>query len=142
MAYARAQKTTGLLIIPPLVFGTTAAILTALLLTVIGMYLGFVEAPADFSAAPAHLLQALSGAFGGFGEPVLQGATWTTDAPFRETAAAIDAMTQRGLLAGGGSRHAVTSLATSRMKTGCPLPRIVTPASPGARATCRDVRMP
>lgn len=55
--------------------------------------------PADFSAAPAHLLHALCSAFGSFGEPVLQGATWTTDAPFRETAAAIDAITQRGLLA-------------------------------------------
>lgn len=70
--------------------------------------------PADFSAAPAHLLQALSGAFGGFGEPVLQGATWTTDAPFRETAAAIDAMTQRGLLAVEMEAAALYAFAAAR----------------------------
>ena len=70
--------------------------------------------PADFSAAPAHLLQALSGAFGGFGEPVLQGATWTTDAPFRETAAAIDAMTQLGLLAVEMEAAALYAFAAAR----------------------------
>ena len=31
--------------------------------------------------------------------PVLRGATWTTDAPFRETDDAIESMRRRGLLA-------------------------------------------
>ena len=55
--------------------------------------------PAPFSAASEALLAALDGAFDGVGVPVLGGATWTTDAPFRETQQAIDAMRRRGLLA-------------------------------------------
>lgn len=70
--------------------------------------------PAEFSQAPAHLVQALSGAFAGIGEPVLQGATWTTDAPFRETAAAINAMTERGLLAVEMEAAALYAFAASK----------------------------
>jgi purine-nucleoside phosphorylase len=33
------------------------------------------------------------------GEPVERGATWTTDAPFRETAAALEAARAKGILA-------------------------------------------
>lgn len=55
--------------------------------------------PATYSAAPGALIAALDGAFGDVGVPVLRGATWTTDAPFRETAEAIDVMRRRGLLA-------------------------------------------
>lgn len=36
---------------------------------------------------------------GELGVSVLQGATWTTDAPFRETEQAIDVMRRRSLLA-------------------------------------------
>jgi len=56
-------------------------------------------APSDYSHADAGLISALDGAFGGFSVPVLRGATWTTDAPFRETQPAIDAMRERNLLA-------------------------------------------
>ena len=49
--------------------------------------------------APDGLLETLDGAFDDVGVPVLRGATWTTDAPFRETADAIEAMRERGLLA-------------------------------------------
>ncbi|MCR9178529.1 MAG: nucleoside phosphorylase [Alphaproteobacteria bacterium] len=54
--------------------------------------------PSDWSAAPERLLSRLNGAFEG--EPrVLTGSTWTTDAPFRETEAAIAAARARGILA-------------------------------------------
>ena len=55
--------------------------------------------PGDFSAAPEDLLGALDGAFVDLRTPVVRGASWTTDAPFRETARQIAAMRDRGLLA-------------------------------------------
>lgn len=55
--------------------------------------------PAAYSDAPEGVPEALEGAFDDLPEPVLRGATWTTDAPFRETAEAIEAMRRRGLLA-------------------------------------------
>jgi uridine phosphorylase len=57
------------------------------------------EPPADFSHASAQLLDGLADAFAGLNMPVERGATWTTDAPFRETEEAIAAMKSRGLLA-------------------------------------------
>jgi uridine phosphorylase len=56
-------------------------------------------AASDYSHADAGLIAALDGAFRGFPVPVLAGATWTTDAPFRETQPAIDAMAERNLMA-------------------------------------------
>ena len=55
--------------------------------------------PGEFSYANNELLVAMRGAFGGLQVPVECGATWTTDAPFRETASAISTMKARGLLA-------------------------------------------
>jgi len=55
--------------------------------------------PAEWSDAPAELVARLDGAFDGTGVDVLRGATWTTDAPFRETAEAITAAEERGVLA-------------------------------------------
>lgn len=55
--------------------------------------------PSEFSAADCELLEAMSGAFDSLRVPVERGATWTTDAPFRETPEAIEAMKARGLLA-------------------------------------------
>lgn len=55
--------------------------------------------PSEFSHADASLLGLLEGAFSALRVPVEKGATWTTDAPFRETAEAIAAMRDRGLLA-------------------------------------------
>ena len=55
--------------------------------------------PAAYSNAPETLLEALEGAFDDVGVPVLRGATWTTDAPFRETEDAIALMRERRLLA-------------------------------------------
>lgn len=54
--------------------------------------------PSDWSPAPEHLLSRLDGAFDD-GPRVLTGATWTTDAPFRETEVAIAAARVRGILA-------------------------------------------
>jgi uridine phosphorylase len=56
-------------------------------------------AASDYSHADRRLIAALDGAFDGFPVPVLTGATWTTDAPFRETQAAIDAMVKSNLMA-------------------------------------------
>lgn len=53
--------------------------------------------PSEFSEGPAQLLASLDGAFHGLGVAVMRGATWTTDAPFRETSTAIAAMKARGL---------------------------------------------
>jgi uridine phosphorylase len=55
--------------------------------------------PGEFSHASAPLLEQLSSAFASLRVPVQQGATWTTDAPFRETAETIAAMKKKGLLA-------------------------------------------
>ena len=54
--------------------------------------------PSDWSAAPAPLLDRLTGAFD-TGPQVATGPTWTTDAPFRETESAIAAALARGILA-------------------------------------------
>lgn len=55
--------------------------------------------PSVYCDAPKAIVQALAGAFDGMPVPVFTGATWTTDAPFRETAEAIAAMRRRGLMA-------------------------------------------
>ena len=51
--------------------------------------------PGDWAALAVSLRTALAGALEDLGEPVHRGMSWTTDAPFRETAAAIAAA--RGL---------------------------------------------
>ncbi|MBM3555641.1 MAG: uridine phosphorylase [Alphaproteobacteria bacterium] len=55
--------------------------------------------PAPYAAAPASVLALVEGAFADLGVPVIRGATWTTDAPFRETEEALAAMRERGILA-------------------------------------------
>lgn len=55
--------------------------------------------PSEFSEASSDLIAALSGAFEDLAVAVEQGAVWTTDAPYRETASAITAMKKKGLLA-------------------------------------------
>lgn len=61
--------------------------------------------PGAFVDAPRALVAAVAPALTGTGEPVERGATWTTDAPYRETEQAIPAARARGILAvemGGG----------------------------------------
>lgn len=53
---------------------------------------------AEFSEADPQLVQAASIAAAKAGPRVIVGATWTTDAPFRETAKAIDAARRKQIL--------------------------------------------
>ena len=55
--------------------------------------------PADHSDADPGLVDRAMAAFERDGRHVLRGASWTTDAPFRETAEAISAARARGILA-------------------------------------------
>jgi uridine phosphorylase len=56
-------------------------------------------APARFAHIDGELLRTLAGTFDKVPVPVVTGATWTTDAPFRETAEAISSRRAEGLLA-------------------------------------------
>jgi Phosphorylase superfamily len=55
--------------------------------------------PAEFSHVSPLLLERLGEAFADLRVPVERGASWTTDAPFRETAETIAVMQGRGLMA-------------------------------------------
>jgi len=55
--------------------------------------------PAEFAEADSALVETAMAALRGCGEPIHQGATWTTDAPFRETASAIERCRTRNILA-------------------------------------------
>ncbi len=72
--------------------------------------------PSDYSDAPTFLLERLEGAFDDLGVEVFRGATWTTDAPFRETNEAIEAMRERGLLAVEMENAALYAFAEAREK--------------------------
>lgn len=72
--------------------------------------------PSEFSEADAGLIGSLAAAFARADLPVTPGATWTTDAPFRETASAIAAMTARGLLAVEMEAAALYAFAAARGK--------------------------
>ena len=73
-------------------------------------------AASDYSHADAGLISVLAGAFEKFPVPVLNGATWTTDAPFRETEAAIDAMREKKLMAVEMEAAALYAFAQVRQK--------------------------
>jgi uridine phosphorylase len=72
--------------------------------------------PGEFSAADEKLLGAVTGAFAHLRVPVERGATWTTDAPFRETPEAIAAMTAKGLLAVEMEAAALYAFSAARRK--------------------------
>ncbi len=73
-------------------------------------------AASDYSYADATLISALDGAFDELPVPVLTGATWTTDAPFRETQPAIDAMCEKNLMAVEMEAAALYAFAQVRQK--------------------------
>lgn len=73
-------------------------------------------AGSEFSAANPALLSLLDGAFDGIGITVERGATWTTDAPFRETDEAIASMQELGLLAVEMEAAALYAFASARGK--------------------------
>jgi hypothetical protein len=78
--------------------------------------------PTPYSDAPEAILGPLEGAFDDLHAPVLRGATWTTDAPFRETAEAIDAMRRRQSMAGSNSPTAMVA-AVPTLRPGAPASR-------------------
>lgn len=53
--------------------------------------------PGDWAHLGPNLAVALDGAFDGLDEPVHRGASWTTDAPYRETDSAIGAAARAGV---------------------------------------------
>jgi len=73
-------------------------------------------APSEFSTANDVLLTTTRGAFDNLQVPVVRGATWTTDAPFRETAEAIAVMREKGVLAVEMEAAALYAFATARGK--------------------------
>ena len=73
-------------------------------------------AASDYAHADPGLISALDGAFDRFPVPVLSGATWTTDAPFRETQPTIDAMIKRNLMAVEMEAAALYAFAQVRQK--------------------------
>jgi uridine phosphorylase len=73
-------------------------------------------AAADFSAADAPALARLEGAFDALPFRVTKGATWTTDAPYRETEAAIAAAAAAGILAVEMEAAALYAFAAARAR--------------------------
>jgi uridine phosphorylase len=73
-------------------------------------------APARFSHADRALLELLTDALADRGVAIERGATWTTDAPFRETAEAIAARRNEGLLAVEMEAAALYAFAAVRHK--------------------------
>jgi uridine phosphorylase len=55
--------------------------------------------PAQWASGPAALVAQLEGAFAGTNQAVMVGSTWTTDAPYRETATAIERAERLGVVA-------------------------------------------
>lgn len=55
--------------------------------------------PSDWSDAPVRLVARLDGQLNGLAQPVVAGATWTTDAPYRETVDAIACAEALGIVA-------------------------------------------
>ena len=72
--------------------------------------------PGDFADADPGLVAEAMDALRNAGPPVYRGATWTTDAPFRETAAAIEANRARNILAVEMEAAALYAFARARDK--------------------------
>jgi len=72
--------------------------------------------PSDWAEAPEAVVAPLREGLGGLAEPVRTGASWTTDAPFRETEAAIAAARARGILAVEMEAAGLYAFATARQK--------------------------
>jgi uridine phosphorylase len=71
-------------------------------------------APDEFAAGDPALVAMAAKALDGAGLSVIVGASWTTDAPFRETAQAIDAARAQGILAVEMEAAALYTFARSR----------------------------
>jgi uridine phosphorylase len=73
-------------------------------------------APEAFAKADPHTIEAAVRALTGVGPQVHVGASWTTDAPFRETASAIEAARNKGALAVEMEAAALYTFARKRNK--------------------------
>ncbi|MEJ0068276.1 MAG: nucleoside phosphorylase [Pseudomonadota bacterium] len=71
---------------------------------------------APFAAAPPALLALAADAVADCGEPVYRGASWTTDAPFRETESMIARRRDDGILAVEMEAAALYAFAAARAK--------------------------
>ena len=72
--------------------------------------------PSDYVPLDPTLSNALQGAFTDVPVPVYRGAAWTTDAPFRETEAAIAAAREEGILAVEMEAAALYAFANARRR--------------------------
>jgi len=70
--------------------------------------------PGDWSPAPARLIARLDAQLSGLTQPVVTAATWTTDAPYRETAEAIAYAKALGIVAVEMEASALYAFATVR----------------------------
>jgi uridine phosphorylase len=71
---------------------------------------------AAYAEADPELLATVGEALSGLSEPVERGTTWTTDAPYRETEAAIEAARAQGILAVEMEAAALYAFAQARAK--------------------------
>ena len=72
--------------------------------------------PAEYAAAEAGLADAAMAGCMARGLPIVRGASWTTDAPFRETAAAIEICRAGGILAVEMEAAGLYAFASSRRR--------------------------
>jgi uridine phosphorylase len=72
--------------------------------------------PGEWSRLQPELARILDGAFDNLQEPVISGATWTTDAPLRETATAIESDQAAGIHAVEMEAAALYAYATARQR--------------------------
>jgi len=72
--------------------------------------------PSDYSEADTELIRCAQDALAAAGIPFDVGATWTTDAPFRETQEAINAALQAGILAVEMEAAALYAFAKARRR--------------------------
>jgi len=73
--------------------------------------------PADFSYIRPSLLSTLEGVFSHTPVPMYRGATWTTDAPFRETASAVAHCRELGIMAVEMEAAALYAFAEAKHKS-------------------------
>lgn len=72
--------------------------------------------PSEYAEADRELVEAVINAFAAARQPMHRGASWTTDAPFRETAAAIERCRTRNILAVEMEAAGLYAFAVARRK--------------------------
>ena len=77
----------------------------------------YLPSDAEYAEADPDLLVIAEAALTNVGDPVERGATWTTDAPYRETLQAIDAARAQGILAVEMEAAALYAFAEARQKS-------------------------